>query len=42
MSNTAIVCLVFVALITGFVAGFIAGRSGPTDDRRGHPYDVDQ
>lgn len=42
MSNTAIVCLVVLALFTGFMAGLIAGRSSPADDRRGHPHDTDQ
>ena len=41
MSNAAIVWLVLITFLTGFAVGYIAGRSGPTDDHRGHPYDLE-
>lgn len=42
MSSTAILCLVLVSLITGFVAGYITGRSTPPDDGLGHPHDFER
>jgi uncharacterized protein YneF (UPF0154 family) len=32
MSNTAILLIAIIAFLTGFAAGYIIGRSGPTDD----------
>lgn len=41
MSNTAILCIVFLTFVTGFSVGFLTGRMSPKDNLGGHPYDTD-
>lgn len=39
MSITAAIVSSLICLLTGFVVGYMFGRSSPIDDRIEHPFD---